>query len=61
MQKLTDEEIIEAYKLHLKGSATACEDCPINDDDCERTLTNSVLELINRQKTEIEKLKKSIS
>lgn len=54
---MTDNEIVEALKLcTTQDGSIPCYDCPCwNDDEQKYTAT---LDLINRQKAEIEKLKK---
>ncbi len=54
--KFTDEEIIKALECHIK--AEDCEGCEMFGGCEEIILTERVLDLINRQKAEIEKLKK---
>ena len=53
---MTDNEIIKAFKCcYIDGM---CNDCPAhNKKDC-RGINASVLDLINRQKAEIERLEK---
>ena len=55
--KFTDEEIIKALECHIK--AEDCEGCEMFGGCEEIILTERVLDLINRQKAEIEKLKGS--
>lgn len=55
-KKFTDEEIIKALECHIK--AEDCEGCEMFGGCEEIILTERVLDLINRQKAEIEKLKK---
>ena len=51
---MTDNEIIKALECcYVKGKT--CDNCPTNDFECLR-LEEMVLELINRQKAEIERL-----
>ena len=57
--KLTDNEIIKA--LENCGGAGECQKCPLNDlgEDislCIPHLTQNALDLINRKKSEIERL-----
>lgn len=54
--KFTDEEIIKALECHIK--AEDCEGCEMFGDCEEIILTERVLDLINRQKAEIERLQK---
>ena len=57
-KKFTDEEIIEALECHI--NADDCESCGIFGRHwCDEIiLTKLVLDLINRQKAEVEKLKR---
>ena len=55
-KKFTDEEIIEALECHI--NADDCESCGICGWCEEIILTKLVLDLINRQKAEIERLQK---
>lgn len=54
-KKFTDEEIIKALQCHIK--AEDCEGCEMFGGCEEIILTERVLDLINRQKAEIKKLK----
>jgi hypothetical protein len=57
---MTDNEIIKALECCLKNLCH-CRECPRFQrgvDDCHVTLYNDVLDLINRQKTEIERFEK---
>lgn len=60
-KKFTDEEIIEALDLCTQQNGSIpCYDCPCwNDDEqeCEGIDYTATLDLINRQKAEIERLK----
>ena len=58
--KLTDEEIISS--LEVIASTGNCEECKIRncnwgDCNCSQITANAALDLINRQKAEIERLK----
>jgi hypothetical protein len=55
-KKFTDEEIIQALECHI--NAEDCVSCEMFGWCDEIILTKLVLDLINRQKAEIEKLKK---
>lgn len=58
MKKLTDEEIIEALEFCVK--ARCSKDCSyknIGNANCIKNIMKDSLDLINRQKAEIEKLK----
>lgn len=54
-KKFTDEEIIQALECHI--NAEDCVSCGIRSWCDEIILTELVLDLVNRQKAEIEKLK----
>ena len=59
---MTDNDIVEALKLcTTQDGSIPCYDCPCwNDDEqkCEGIDYTATLDLINRQKTEIERLRK---
>ena len=59
---MTDNEIIKA--LDICGHLESCADCPLGDlsgiDKCMHTLLLNALDLINRQKAEIERLKDEV-
>lgn len=66
-KKLTDEEIITALMCHfneeLDEELFQCVDCPLYNDtspSCTEALKSYVLDLINRQKSEIERLNKQM-
>ena len=57
---MIDNEIIKALECCLKGcNAEGCDDCPLYEkvEDCEIEIPIIALDLINRQKAEIERLK----
>lgn len=59
---MTDAEIIKALEVCV-GIHNDCEDCPLLEhsqatDECMTELMSNALDLINRQKADIEKLKK---
>ena len=56
--KLTEEEIVKALGLCAKDVTCILDyDCPLREDkNCHTTLSKLALELINRQKAEIERL-----
>lgn len=56
---MTDNEIIEALKGCFNGILSDyCLNCPLYDDDsCQYVLKKKAIDLINRQKAEIERLK----
>ena len=61
---MTDNEIIKALECCTDESYENCNECPYSTDtlSCERLkLLEDSLELINRQKAEIERLKKEVS
>lgn len=58
-KKLTDEEIIKALECHI--NAEDCVGCEMFGRCDEIILTKLVLDLINRQKSEIERLKSELS
>ena len=58
MPKYTDEQIKKALECCINWEATTCEKCPL-DDECDNdgdTPLRNALDLINRQKAEIERL-----
>ena len=57
-KKLTDNEIIKALECCPRGIGMKCEKCPMfRTNDCMSKLHVNTLDLINRQKAEIERLK----
>lgn len=59
-KKLTDEEIIRNYEWCIGCTSDRCRECTMDEEGfCEEELQDLVLDLINRQKAEIEKLKGS--
>lgn len=58
-KKFTDEEIIKALECHI--NAEDCVSCEVFDWCDEIILTKLVLDLINRQKAEIERLQKEVN
>lgn len=56
-KKFTDEEIIKALECHI--NAEDCVSCEVFDWCEEILLTELVLDLISRQKSEIERLKET--
>ena len=50
---MTDEQIIKAFECCNNDS---CENCPNLSTCCEIDITNEILNIINRQKAEIERL-----
>ena len=57
---MTDNEIIKALECCKRPVGTgACKDCPLDKDrPCTTTMIENALDLINRQKAEIERLQK---
>ena len=61
---MTDNEIIQALECCIKGcNAEGCDDCPLYEkvEDCEIEIPIIALDLISRQKAEIEKLQTEIA
>ena len=57
--KFTDEEIIRNYEWCIGCTSDRCRECTMDEQGfCEEELQDLVLDLINRQKAEIERLKK---
>lgn len=57
-KKLTDEEIIRNYEWCIGCTSDRCRECTMDEEGfCEEELQDLVLDLINRQKSEIERLK----
>ena len=56
---MTDNEIIKALELCANRTINSCKLCPCNSGiECNKKLNEGTLDLINRQKAEIEKLNK---
>ncbi|MBQ7835505.1 MAG: hypothetical protein IJ385_06945 [Ruminiclostridium sp.] len=56
---MTDNEIIKALECHASHT-DECDDCPnveISSSGCSEIMAENALDLINRQKAEIEKLR----
>ena len=59
-KKFTDEETIRNYEWCIGCTSDRCRECTMDEEGfCEEELQDLVLDLINRQKAEIEKLKGS--
>ena len=59
-KKFTDEEIIRNYEWCIGCTSDRCRECTMDEEGfCEEELQDLVLDLINHQKAEIEKLKGS--
>lgn len=57
-KKFTDEEIIRNYEWCTGCASDRCRECTLEEEGfCEEELQDLVLDLINRQKSEIERLK----
>lgn len=57
-KKFTDEEIIRNYEWCIGCTSDRCRECTMDEEGfCEEELQDLVLDLINRQKEEIEDLK----
>ena len=55
---MTDDEIIKALECCDFTDIKACEECPLyNTFDCSFVIIDKTLDLVNRQNTEIERLK----
>ena len=62
---MTDNEIIKALELCFSAGFKQCEECPLKSQQdemftCIKIKQKNALDLINRQKAEIEKLQKAI-
>lgn len=56
-KKFTDEEIIRNYEWCIGCTSDGCRECTMDEEGfCEEELQDLVLDLINRQKAEIERL-----
>ena len=56
---MTDNDIIKALECHADPDVATCEECPmLNIRDCAYKVSKNALDLINRQKAEIERLSK---
>lgn len=59
---MTDEQIIKALECHKESDLDTCTICPLlNIQDCAYKLSGYALELVNRQKAEVEKLKEQVN
>lgn len=57
-KKFTDEEIIRNYEWCIGCTSDRCRECTMDEEGfCEEELQDLVLDLIKRQKSEIERLK----
>lgn len=60
-KKFTDEEIIRNYEWCIGCTSDRCRECTMDEEGfCEEELQDLVLDLINRQRAEIERLGKKI-
>ena len=59
---MTDAEIIKALECCDFTDIKACEECPLyNTFDCSFVIIEKTLDLVNRQNSEIERLKQEIN
>lgn len=59
---MTDEQIIKALECHNGCRGSICEECPLfPTNECSAELSGYALDLINRQKAEIERLNKEVA
>ena len=61
-KKMTDNEIVKGLEIHCNGEI-GCQGCPLekeSDGLCVDCLARASLDLINRQKAEIERLNKAL-
>lgn len=55
---MTDEQIIKALECYSDTKEVLCKDCAYRSEArCRRTMAKDTLDLINRQKAEIERLR----
>lgn len=60
-KKLTDEEIIRNYEWCIGCTSDRCRECTMDEESfCEEELQDLVLDVINRQRAEIENAKAKI-
>ncbi len=55
---MTDNDIIKALEC-CKDTSNKCQQCPLRVKGCSYMLAENALDLINRQKAEIERLRKA--
>lgn len=61
---MTDNEIVKALECCVARSGTACSKCPYHEqyyDKCTEKRNADIVDLINRQKLEIERLKRALN
>ena len=59
--RMTDEQIIKALECCDCPTLAGCDECCLKcTDDCTGNLTKATIDLINRQKAEIERLNKEL-
>lgn len=59
-KKFTDEEIIRNYEWCIGCTSDRCRECTMDEEGfCEEELQDLVLDLIKRQRAEIERLEKA--
>ena len=59
-KKTTDNEIVKALEC-CNSEYYECPHCPLLHKGCKKTLLQNALDLINRQKAEIERLKTNLN
>lgn len=66
---MTDKDIIQVLQYIVENGSGACDKCPVfpcgkikdyEDNQCGRFIAENALDLINRQKAEIERLQKEV-
>ena len=63
MEKITDNEIIKALECCGRVKDNNCDNCPLTElqlSECTAKAATEALDLINRQKAEIERLRKHL-
>lgn len=58
---MTDNEIIKALEYCVNGSAEDCDFCEFHGNECRAGIVCEALDLIKRQKAEVESLESRIS
>ena len=58
--KFTDEEVIRALGCCLTVDVKGCGECPYRDENCINRIMTDALDLINRQKAEINSLEDTL-
>ena len=66
---MTDKDIIQVLQYIVENGSGACDECPVfpcrkikdyEDNQCSRFIAEKALDLINRQRAEIERLQKEV-